>query len=114
MVMSEYALTFFIVVAAMAGMSLFMKRALQGRIRDAQQSMVATINARTTNYVKTPFFQYEPYYMNTSSVVDKDLSTTQTVGPSPGFSSGVFGQTWDESTEVRSTSNTISPRAVIY
>ena len=111
--MGEYVLTFFIVITVMAGMSLYLKRVLQGRIRDAKQSMEDVIRTRAAGqYVRIPRFQYEPYYLNTSSVVDRDSSGVQRLSDSPGFSSGVFDQTFDESTSVRTYSNTVSPRAL--
>ena len=56
----QYALTFFFIVAAVTGMTVYFKRTLQGRIRDATFYMGDTVgNVYNGRIVR----QYEPYYM---------------------------------------------------
>jgi len=113
MVFGEYALTFFIVVSVMLGMTLYLKRTLQGRIRDAKEGMVGVVRTRAAGkYVKQAFSEYEPYYMNTVSIVDRQSSSVQRIMDSPGFSSGIFNMQTDESTQIKTYSNTASPRSI--
>src|SRR6185503_530218 len=110
MVFGEYVLTFFIVISMMLGMTLYLKRALQAKLRDAKLGMVSVVQSRAAGqYIKQARTEYEPYYVNTSSTVDRDSSSVQRLTISPGFSSGIFDMQIDESTDIKTTSNTVSP-----
>jgi hypothetical protein len=91
----EYALTFFLVVAVLVSMSAYVRRAIQGRTRDALNFMAETVKA---DYSHTFRYQYEPYYMNSEAIkVQKDTDHTLADGV-PGFASDGVMQQYGEKT----------------
>jgi len=71
-VLSEYVMIFFVVIAAIVAMTVFVQRSLQGRIHDARNYMIDSVTntgacdancllatGATTNQIP---YQYEPYY----------------------------------------------------
>ena len=109
-VASEYVLVFFIVLGMIAGMSVFFRRVIQGRIRDASKYTVEEAFRRVGPYYTSDDFlyQYEPYYVNTQSVVLRDVTDIDKLGP--GASSGDFSKTFNENTRIQTTSNVLNPR----
>src|SRR5947207_1071053 len=84
----QYALTFFFTVAIVVGMTVYFKRAVQGRIRDATVYMVKTVrSAGGGNYI-----QYEPYYTETIANRSSDSTQRRNLYGSANFSSGVSEQ----------------------
>jgi len=77
---AEYAILIALVVGGVIAMQTYAQRTLQGRLRDASVSLRdQTANMDGKDGAKT--LQYEPYYTNTSSVMDKNSTKTQdTVG----------------------------------
>ncbi len=75
--LTEYMVMIFIVVGVMTSMSTFIKRALQGRIYDARNFSVNLIKEQTEGKYDGPiYYAYEPYYANSSSLIDSKESTT--------------------------------------
>lgn len=109
-VMGEYVMTFFLIIAVMTTMTVFLKRTLQGRIREAKGEMRNIVATRSggifTGEIHT---QYEPYYVNTVATVDRFSASVQRLRESPGFTSGIFSQEFDEGTVTRSRSTTTPP-----
>lgn len=64
-VMGQYALVFFVVIAAVTAMTIYVRRGLQGRIRDARTHMIDTI--KDGSGIKDISLAYEPYYQNRGS-----------------------------------------------
>jgi len=74
---AEYAILIALVVGGVIAMQTYAQRTLQGRLRDASVSLRdQTANLDGTGGATT--LQYEPYYSNTSTQVDKTADKTQT------------------------------------
>ncbi len=64
----EYVILITVVLAAIGGMTLYVKRAYQGRIRDAGITMITEVAGRIGNtVVNTVQIEYEPYYAMSQS-----------------------------------------------
>src|SRR3989338_8909653 len=84
---AQYALTFFFVLAVVVAMTVYFKRTLQGRIRDATVYMANTVHTVYSGRVPV---QYEPYYAE--SEVNRYLDSTRESRLLPSFNSeaGIF------------------------
>jgi len=80
---AEYAILISLVVAGIIAMQTYAQRALQARVRDAG-TFLATETADLGATV-----QYEPYYLTTDYVVERDEDETQILGD------GIVTQTVD-------------------
>lgn len=111
MVASEYVIVLFVVVAVISGMSVYFRRAVQGRIRDAHNAMINIVRTRLAgNYAGTNVFvQYEPYYQNTISDVTRVVQNTDRNLPSLPLSSGIFRKTLNETTRAGTVVVTAPP-----
>ena len=105
-VISEYAITFFLIVAVISAMSLMVKRALQGRIFEARNTMIRTVNA-VAGPGGVPL-EYEPYYVETRSEVNRGSTESDLLfgGESPG----IAGKNFLEKTEVHTNSVQLPPK----
>ncbi|MCK5580876.1 MAG: hypothetical protein KAJ18_06345 [Candidatus Omnitrophica bacterium] len=111
----QYVLTFFLVTATVASMSVYIRRLVQGRIRDARRYMALTVNATLSNASLNILgrdaarYSYEPYYMNVENrrFVD-NIKTDEHFG---GLSDVVFQSDLDYTTSMRVNSFQASPRA---
>lgn len=75
----EYAVLISLVIAAITGMQLYVKRGLQQRIKDASDNLpgyVQTKSAITSNIFGTNT-QYEPYYKGDSAISSTTTSGTE-------------------------------------
>ncbi len=72
---AEYALLIALVVAAIIAIQMYAQRALQARVRDANQYM--------TKQTKTlgNSVQYEPYYQKSDYTVERDSSENKRLAP---------------------------------
>ena len=68
---AEYAILISLVVAGIIAMQTYAQRALQARVRDASLYLAN----QTSNIGSTQ--QYEPYYLSTNYVVNKNDTETQ-------------------------------------
>ncbi len=66
---AEYAIVIGLVIAAAVAMQVYVKRSIQGKMKDA-----ADYNDDSATMLTTK--QYEPYYLSTSSDSARDESTT--------------------------------------
>ncbi|MBF0533101.1 MAG: hypothetical protein HQL23_08425 [Candidatus Omnitrophica bacterium] len=67
---SEFAMSLILVVATLTCMSLYFRRAVQGRIRDARNYMVAEVRSRAAGqYTGNLWGEYEPYTLDEQSKV---------------------------------------------
>ncbi len=71
---AEYALLISLVVAAIIAMQTYAQRAIQARIRDASNYLVVKTNTLGST------LQYEPYYLQTQYVVNRDVVETVKLG----------------------------------
>lgn len=73
---SEYALLLILAVTAVAAMTVYGRRALQGRIFDAQRYVIK----QTATALGQPVaIEYEPYYANSSSNTDSRSAVLENV-----------------------------------
>ena len=117
---AEYVITLALVVAVFVAMSVFVKRALQGRIRDARNYMVKTANdtygaMRSGGNEDTPAsipYEYEPYYIKQDSDVRRqtDDKINLRIGGIPGEASGVFNRVFNQATTVNAQSEQLPPK----
>ena len=115
-VMSEYLLIFFVTIGMISAMTIYFKRAVQARVYSARHFVVNDIAARiiSSGYyagnIITLYTQYEPYYANTQSLVDRRTSSTETiVGDAPG-KTGIYRKAIDDYTRVMTNSRTSSTK----
>lgn len=109
----QYVLTFFLVVALVSAMSVYVRRTLQARIRGARNWMGITVNAVTSNpsynLVGNYLISYEPYYANQTAVREVDSSEIrQHMGNVPS-SPGTFQLDYDHQVTTESTSYQLPP-----
>lgn len=118
--MPEYVVMFFIVVAGLVAMIVFVQRGLQARIRDARVYMIETASeaclaagasgdvncAGAANLQDNSILQeYEPYYAMTQSLVGRSGGTDK------GFAGATYFKQTDEVTAVSSNSVQQPPRS---
>ena len=103
--LGEYAITIALVITVMITMTIFLRRALQARIKDARDTMVDM--ARSASDSPIPY-AYEPYYANQISETTREINdqTKLLPGGSKGRT-GIFIKNFDETT----TSNAESIQA---
>ncbi len=82
----EYAILFFIIIAVIAGMTTYIKRAVQGRIHDARNYMYTQVNGTYRTYHANQILPngYEPYYQHTRTDKDENTRTSQNDTPWEG------------------------------
>lgn len=74
--LSEYALIFSLVLAALIAMQTYVKRGLQGRYKDASDTIVLSLKAQTGK--DALLLQYEPYYTESEMTTETDMSKVET------------------------------------
>jgi hypothetical protein len=108
----QYALTFFLVVAVVSAMTVYVKRAIQGRLRDARWYMARTVDQvysdPSFNIAGDLWLGYEPYYVNTNTHRFVDRTTgIQTV---PGsLAEGIHQYEIDATTTLKTSSPQAPP-----
>ena len=102
----QYALTFFFVIIIISGMTIYFKRTLQGRIRDATVYMAKTVH---NVYQGNVYVQYEPYYVETHAERTTAADEIEDILPSFNLSSGVWAATDITTTTTQSISNQARP-----
>ncbi|MFC1510574.1 hypothetical protein ACFL49_02830 [Candidatus Omnitrophota bacterium] len=99
-VSSEYVMVFFLVVASMTTMTVYIRRALQARVFDARNKMVEIVAAESEAIVR---WEYEPYYSQTDATARRVDSTTK------DLNYGIFTKTVDNWTNVTSEAQVLDP-----
>jgi len=106
---AEYALTFFLVVGVMIAMTIYVRRALQARIRDARIYAVNSVETQVGDrYNGSLYLGYDPYYQNTESTTLRRATLTKQL--SKGGRTGLFKKTYNEYREMEIFSNTAPPK----
>ncbi|MBI3991049.1 MAG: hypothetical protein HY350_02760 [Candidatus Omnitrophica bacterium] len=72
---AEYSIVIAIVIAAAVAMQTYVKRGLQGRVRDAVDT-----TGNTNGAVTFTGAQYEPYYINSDANIDRGYGYTENLG----------------------------------
>ena len=115
----EYALLIEAAVGVIFAMSVMVRRTLQGRIIDAKDSMAtivndysyvddSTVSETQIQYSGPIYLEYEPYYGNRASVIDReDYNQRQLL---QGGSSGIYRENLDQKIQVQSDSQQAPPK----
>ncbi|MFH1655891.1 MAG: hypothetical protein ABH954_04715 [Candidatus Omnitrophota bacterium] len=96
----EYAILIGLVIAAVVAMQVYIKRGLQGKVRDGMEAFGACVII--PGYTGVPSNQYEPYYIDSNYEVNRESTITdqlrQTVG-NEGTYSRIYDDNRDRSGE---------------
>jgi hypothetical protein len=103
--MTEYLVVFFLVIGAIVSMSVYVQRALQGRIRDARVYM---INEAAQAHQGPIYYEYEPYYGYVSSNVARGGNNT--IDLTGGAGTSIFRKRTSESVDIKTFSNQAPPK----
>lgn len=104
-ILSEYALTLFLVVGVLTAMTVYIRRVLQARIFEARTYMFNTV--KSAPHVGKLKMEYEPYYVQTTSMTDETHSEElKTLG---GGHTGIFRKTFEDEMRVQSNSVQLPP-----
>ena len=114
--MAEYAVALGLAIAVFAMMSVFIKRTLQARLRDARNYMITTTDSvyrdsRQANE-NTPAFipyEYEPYYVDQNAQVGRH--TEDAMRLLPGGKTGISRKSFNEGSSVNAESNQAPPQS---
>ncbi len=105
-ILTEYMVVIFIVVGVMTSMSVYIKRALQGRMYDARNYAVNSIKEQTKDKYKGPvYYAYEPYYANSTSIIESNESMKSKL-----FGGGASTREFDGDVVTTSQSETAPPK----
>ena len=107
---AEYILMITVVITMLTAMAVFLRRALQGRFKDARDYMITAVNATYTQTRQgaTPMniaYEYEPYYLETRSEVSRESDNQLNI--KKGGRGGIIRKVLNETT----TANTESIQA---
>ena len=112
---AEYTILIVIVVSMVTAMSVYFRRTVQARIREARIYMYQTAHNETKGLVIGNFthnghfrIEYEPYYQNTTSFIGTDDTITRSLRQ--GASSGIFGYSPDTSLTIVTNSIIAPPK----
>ncbi|MBF0523300.1 MAG: hypothetical protein HQL24_09635 [Candidatus Omnitrophica bacterium] len=107
----EYALTFFLVIAVISTMTIYVRRGLQARIYDARnvvREIAKSRSAEIGNLVDgNVIVDYEPYYARTYS--NRDVFSQTSRNLTTGAQPGIFKKMINEQTQSSTTSVTLPP-----
>jgi hypothetical protein len=111
----QYTTTFFLVTAFVVAMTVYVQRTVQGRIRDAREYMVRTVNGVYTdpslNVRGKPYKEYEPYYVDTTVLRDSQRKETERLLQTYPAPAGIFRLDVDDENITQIETNQASPRA---
>ncbi|MCC6758012.1 MAG: hypothetical protein IT395_00080 [Candidatus Omnitrophica bacterium] len=112
--MIEYAVLFFIVIAAITAMSTYAKRGVQARVRSARNYMGIQVNGVYGNMYPNRVLplEYEPYYVHTET--DKAEQTISSVIQTPWTNHEGNFETGIASTVTSQTISTVTPAINAY
>ncbi len=80
---AEYAIVFAVVLAAIIGMQLFVKRGMNARLKDASDSSMDAVWTKLgkSGSPAATDLQYEPYYASSDYTVGQDATHRDVVEP---------------------------------
>lgn len=85
--LAEYAVLVALIVAALAGIQVYLKRGLQARYKTLVDGAAIVINSTTGE--RTGTRQYEPYYAQSEQTTDQQQATTHTYHPGGAVKRGI-------------------------
>jgi len=90
---AEYAIVIGLVLSAALAMQVYVKRGIQGKVKDASDAQVLTTNGLDFGVNSIKSGQYEPPYATTTEMVTtRDLSETAVVSLNGGVSRNIDGE----------------------
>lgn len=104
-VIGEYVILIALVVMVMAAMTIFLRRALQARIKDAKDTMMTTVRDSHNGTIPD---EYEPYYLIQNSEVTRAAADRSYL--KQGGISGVYQKILNETTTAQSESTYLPAR----
>lgn len=109
--LGEYLLVLLLVATVITAMSLYFRRLLQAKIRDAGQAVFVTVNDYAGGYYNNLYdnlyYAYDPYYLNATTI--REIDSERTTKIKGGGSTGVFTQSINETTKSQIKSITAPP-----
>lgn len=108
---SEYAFIFVIALAMILAMTVYVRRTLQSRLRDANQYMAREVRDKAgEGLVGSIMLEYEPYYLKSDSEIAQSSNTEKVLGSAFGTTSGRFNKTINEYLAVNTVTETKPPK----
>ena len=119
--LSEYVVTFFLVITVVGIMSIYIQRTFQARLRDARHHMISSVNSAcdancmqaTTTSADSIAEQYEPYYVKVKSETTRDSLSHKGLLASETGSSGIFKARTSSNNSGSSDSNQLAPAQAV-
>jgi hypothetical protein len=105
---AELVITFVVVALAISMMSVYVRRAMQGRVRDFvvyTRDEASNALANSDGYLYAVALQYEPYYINSVATVGQEASDTSTIA-----ANGEYTKTFSQTRSADSTSQQLAPK----
>jgi len=88
---AEYAIVIGLVLAAVMGMQVYVKRGIQGKVKDASDAKV--VYSGTSDYGVNSYTQYEPQYSTTIGMAStRDVTEKATVSKGGGVKREIVGE----------------------
>ena len=108
---AEYAIVIGLVIAAVVGMQVYVKRGSQGKFKDASDACVTLDKGGTDDsgvmYGANCYTQYEPQYSITPNMVStRDATETATTDKGGGVTRAIVG---NETSSRTGTQETLAP-----
>lgn len=102
---SEYTVTVLIVIMVIVGMTAFIQRLLQGRIKASRDYMIEHVSVAHGNTIEK---EYEPYYGHVISNVERrSINRSQL---NEGGLTGIYQKQIDETNQVESVITQAPPK----
>jgi len=91
---AEYAIVIGVVIAAVVGMQVYVKRGIQAKFKDASDNKItAAADDSGQMYGVNSYKQYEPQYSTTADMVStKDVTEKATVSSGGGVKREIMGE----------------------
>ena len=110
-ILSEHIMIFFVVIAVVAAITVYVQRALQARIHDARDYVISSVansavcDANCVRAAGNITAEYEPYYtqMTVQSQQNNDQSRTSMPGKAMVIGA-IYGKSFNEATQTGSVS----------
>jgi len=96
---TEHAFTIAMIVTVAIAMTIILRRAMQGRIKDAKDTMMEMVRTGAPVNIAG---EYEPYYLDTVAEVER--SGSETIRLLPGGATGIFRKSLNSEDRIETTS----------
>jgi len=113
-ILSEYVMIFFVVIAAIVAMTVFVQRSLNARIHDARDFAISAVNgvcdANCQEAAGNVTYEYEPYYTQlTAQSQQNQEQTFWATNGSANIIGAVYGKIVNEATQANAVSGQLPP-----